>query len=149
MMRLRIYCLMSAIVILFGIEVSKTAAQADECWWESKLPGDDHLPIKPHAGASITVERTVTPPPASGGTAEVTIQGFAFNPAEVTVKAGTKVVWTNQDSAGHTVVADDGSWQSGLLAKGDPYARVFDAPGIYAYHCGIHPSMKGTIIVTG
>jgi plastocyanin len=137
MMRLRIYCLMSAIVILFGIEVSKTAAQADECWWESKLPGDDHLPIKPHAGASITVEQTVTPPPASGGTAEVTIQGFAFSPAEVTVKANT------------TVVADDGSWQSGLLAKGDSYARVFDAPGIYAYHCGIHPSMKGTIIVTG
>jgi plastocyanin len=90
-----------------------------------------------------------TDTPAAGvTTVDVAISGFAFSPVEITVKAGTIVRWTNNDSVTHTVVADSGDWASGDLAQGGIYSRVFDAPGTYTYHCGVHPSMKGTIIVT-
>jgi plastocyanin len=65
----------------------------------------------------------------------------------LTVKVGTTVTWTNQDSAPHTVTADDNSWGSGRMAKGGQYSFSFDQPGTYPYHCGAHPAMTGTIIV--
>jgi len=79
---------------------------------------------------------------------EVKIAGFAFDPASVTVKVGTTVKWTNQDSAAHTVTADDGSWNSGSLAKGQSFSQVFTQAGTYTYQCTVHPSMKGTVVVT-
>jgi plastocyanin len=82
----------------------------------------------------------------AAGTA-VTIQGFAFSPATLTVAVGTTVTWTNQDSAGHTVTADDGSWGSGNIARGETFSQTLSKAGTYAYHCAIHPNMKGTIIV--
>lgn len=85
-------------------------------------------------------------PPASGDA--VAIAGFAFAPAILTVKVGATVAWTNSDSANHTVVWDDGSQGSGSLTDGGaPYARTFDTPGTFAYTCGIHAVMKGTIVV--
>ena len=82
----------------------------------------------------------------AAGTA-VTIQGFAFSPATLTVAVGTTVTWTNQDSAEHTVTADDGSWGSGNIALGETFSQTFSKAGTYAYHCAIHPNMKGTIVV--
>jgi len=94
---------------------------------------------------------TPSPGPASvspvGGDT-VTIAGFAFEPGTLTVKVGTAVTWTNKDSATHTVAWQDGSEGSGSLkAGGAPYARTFDTPGTFAYTCGIHASMTGTIVV--
>jgi len=84
-----------------------------------------------------------------GGTASaVTIQNFAFNPATISVKVGTKVTWTNQDSAGHTVTFDTGSDTSDTLATSATYDHTFDAAGSFTYHCKIHPTMKGTVTVT-
>jgi plastocyanin len=89
------------------------------------------------------------PIPVTGSaTVDVVISGFAFSPAAVTVQAGTTVRWTNKDSAGHTVVSDTGVWESGDLGQGGTFSREFDTPGTFAYHCGVHPSMKGEIIVT-
>ena len=81
---------------------------------------------------------------ASGGSA-VTIQNFAFDPQSVTVKVGTTVTWTNKDSATHTVTGS--GWGSDQLATGAAYSHTFDKAGSYDYHCSIHPSMTGTIIV--
>ncbi len=47
----------------------------------------------------------------------------------------------------HTIVADDGSFSSGSLAKGATYSQTFSTKGTYKYHCGIHPTMTATIIV--
>jgi plastocyanin len=77
----------------------------------------------------------------------VTIQNFAFSPATTTVKAGTKVTWTNQDSTTHHVVSDTGAFDSGNLNSGQSYSFTFNKTGSYPYHCSIHPSMTGTIIV--
>lgn len=77
----------------------------------------------------------------------VTIQNYAFSPATITVKAGDSVTWTNQDSTGHSATADDGSFDTGVLANGQSKSVTFSNPGTYTYHCSVHPYMKGTVIV--
>lgn len=57
------------------------------------------------------------------------------------------VRWTNNGSTAHHVVADDGSFESDDLSPGDNYANVFQTLGTFAYHCSIHPNMKGTVEV--
>lgn len=84
-------------------------------------------------------------------TSSVAISDFTFNPGTVTVKTGTKVTWTNQDSVVHSVIADTPSStapSSSNLRKGDSYSFTFTQAGTYHYHCAQHPYMKGTVIVT-
>lgn len=83
--------------------------------------------------------------PSSAGT--VTIKDFAFGPSSITVAAGTTVTWSNQDSVGHTVTADDGSFDSKTIASGASFSQAFPTAGTYAYHCTIHTSMTATVIV--
>jgi plastocyanin len=75
------------------------------------------------------------------------MKGLAFDPATVTISAGESVTWTNEDSAGHTVVADNGEFKSDTLGNGGSFSFTFDKAGTYPYHCSIHPSMKGTVVV--
>ena len=79
----------------------------------------------------------------------VNIKDMAFNKAVMTVGLGTAVKWLNADSAQHSVVSDGGGSElgSGLLANGDSYVHTFNQVGTFAYHCGVHGAMKGTIIV--
>jgi plastocyanin len=86
-----------------------------------------------------------TPQPISGKIVDVTIQGFAFNPATVEVSPGDTVRWTNMDSATHIVKGK--TFESGSLARGETYEFAFTEPGVYDYICSIHPSMKGTVTV--
>jgi plastocyanin len=68
----------------------------------------------------------------------------------LTVKTGTVVTWVNQDGVSHTITSDTGSpvaFSSDSLSNGASYTFTFTLPGTYTYHCSIHPSMKGTIIV--
>ena len=97
------------------------------------------------SGTSNGASTTATPPAAGG--AQVSIKGFAFSPASVTIKAGGSVTWTNQDSPAHSITADNGEFDSGNIANGATYSFTFAKAGSYPYHCGIHPSMKGNIIV--
>ena len=87
--------------------------------------------------------------PASGASGSaVTISGFKFAPASLTVKSGAKVTVTNDDSTAHTATADDGnSFDTGTLDPGSSQTISVTKPGTYAYHCSIHPFMKGTIVV--
>jgi glucose/arabinose dehydrogenase len=57
------------------------------------------------------------------------------------------VVWINDDSAPHTITADDGSFDSGSIGKNSEFKHTFHQPGSYSYHCAIHPSMTGKITV--
>jgi plastocyanin len=83
----------------------------------------------------------------TGGSAIIHISGFSFQPASITITQGTNVTWINDDPTFHTVTADNGSFNSGNLQHGDNWSFVFGNFGEYKYHCAIHPSMKGTIIV--
>ena len=77
----------------------------------------------------------------------VIIQNFAFSPNNLTVKAGTTVTWINKDSTTHTVTSDNGTFDSGNLNSGANYTYTFNKTGTYPYHCSIHSSMTGTIVV--
>jgi plastocyanin len=95
----------------------------------------------------------------------VTIEDYSFAPATLTVKAGTRVTWTNAGPSAHTVTSDDGAFDSGTLAApsggggygggspGGVFQSTFNTPGTYTYHCAIHPpatfpNFVGTVTVT-
>jgi plastocyanin len=78
----------------------------------------------------------------------VSIKGFAFAPASVSVKVGTTVTWTNKDEEPHTVAANGGSFHSAPLTPGAAFRYRFTKPGRYPYVCTIHPFMHGTVVVT-
>jgi plastocyanin len=79
----------------------------------------------------------------------VTIADFAFAPPNLTVSKGTTVVWTNNDTFDHSIVAKDHSFRSDSIDHGASFQFTFATDGTFIYNCGIHPSMSGTITVTG
>jgi plastocyanin len=83
---------------------------------------------------------------ASGSGTAVAIANFAFNPASASVAANGFVTWTNSDSTTHTVTFDNGP-DCGSVSAGATTTAQFTVAGSYSYHCKIHPSMKGTIVV--
>ena len=101
-------------------------------------------------GGDDDVESIDTEAPAdtAGAEATITIAGFAFE-GVTEVPVGTTVVVTNTDSAQHTWTALDGTFDSGALGEGDTFEFTFDEAGSFDYQCNFHPSMTGTIVVTG
>jgi predicted lipoprotein with Yx(FWY)xxD motif len=82
-------------------------------------------------------------------TMQVAIQNFAFSPQTITVAPGTTVIWTNKDNVEHTVTSDTGAWpDSGNLATNHTFSHTFTKAGTYAYHCALHSSMTGRVIVS-
>lgn len=81
------------------------------------------------------------------GGATVSIRGMKYGPATVTIKAGEAVTWVNGDDRDHTVVAEDGSFNSGNIGPGRSFTARFAKPGKYAYACALHPRMRGVVIV--
>lgn len=84
---------------------------------------------------------------------------MAYSEKELTVPAGTTVVWTNRDSMPHTVTSDErgGPLDSGIMKTGQTYAHTFTEPGTYRYHCAPHSAkgadgsykgMVATVVVT-
>jgi plastocyanin len=81
-------------------------------------------------------------------TNKVTIANMAFTPPQITVNKGDTVTWANNDSIAHTVTSDTGSeLGSGDIQPGSTYSHTFNTAGSFQYHCSIHPSMRGTIVV--
>ncbi len=78
---------------------------------------------------------------------QVTINNFQFEPATLTVPAGTTVTWTNQDGDTHTVTAANRLFSSEVLDPGQSFTHTFATPGTYSYYCAIHPHMTATVIV--
>lgn len=94
-----------------------------------------------------TGEKVMTEDVQGGEKIAVSIKGFKFMPQDITVKVGTTVTWTNEDSAPHTVESADGVLRSDELAKGDSWSFTFTKTGKHDYICGIHPSMHGSVTV--
>lgn len=95
-------------------------------------------------GATTTAAATTTV--AAGPT--ITISGFAFGDP-ITVAAGTTVTVVNADATGHTWTSQAGVFDSGTLRGGDTFTFTFTDAGEYRFFCGIHPSMTGSITITG
>jgi amicyanin len=77
---------------------------------------------------------------------KVTIDNFTFSPAEVKVKVGDTVTWTNHDDIPHTVVSA-GKFRSKAMDTDNTFSFTFTAAGEYKYFCSLHPHMTGTIKV--
>jgi plastocyanin len=85
--------------------------------------------------------------PASRSDSTITISDFKFVPRALTVRHGAHIKVTNGDGAPHTVTADDGrSFDSGTVAQGDSATIRVAQAGRFAYHCTIHPFMKGRLV---
>jgi plastocyanin len=109
--------------------------------------GDDEEEPEGGGGAA----RTEPAKPKAG--AEVRMKNNEFDPASLTVRRGTTVQWTNDDSVGHDVTKEQGpgpdfkSGTPGSLQRGDTYQLTFSTPGKVAYVCTVHPGMEGTVTV--
>jgi plastocyanin len=77
----------------------------------------------------------------------VIILDMAFIPQIPNIKKGTTVIWTNKDSFTHSIISDTGLFSSGVLQKGDSFSYTFNELGVYNYHCGIYPGLKGKIVI--
>ncbi len=100
-------------------------------------------------GTSATPTSSLTP--TSIPEAHVEMKNIAFVPKELTVQAGTTVVWTNDDPFQHTVTSGTRDSPTGLFDQtvdpGQTFSYTFQDAGTYPYFCRIHPGMKGTVTV--
>ena len=83
---------------------------------------------------------------ASAEEFKVTIDNFTFTPAEVKVKVGDTVTWTNHDDIPHTVVSA-GKFRSKATDTDGTFSFTFTSAGDYKYFCSLHPHMTGMIKV--
>jgi plastocyanin len=79
--------------------------------------------------------------------ATVQMKDLQFQPAILTVTAGTTVIWTNDDSSPHTVTDKARGFRSAALDSKETFSYTFAKPGEFTYFCTIHPMMVGKIIV--
>lgn len=111
----------------------------------SACGGDDDEPTN---GADAPATEQTDGIDDDANTATITIAGFAFD-GVTEVAVGTTVIVTNTDGAQHTWTALDGTFDSGALGEGESFEFTFTEPGSFDYQCNFHPSMTGTIVVTG
>jgi plastocyanin len=81
------------------------------------------------------------------GVSHMNMQNFAYQVANMQVRAGTTVTWTNQDSVPHSITFKNGMRDSGLLFQGQSFSYTFKTPGTYQYYCSVHPYMVATVTV--
>jgi amicyanin len=172
--RLRRLLPLVALLAMAGFLVSLTSLKADQptpagvdlaaqsgAAADAGMAGMDQAPaaalqdvanILPGAAAPAAA----APAAASGSsstasTASVDMMGYKFSPANLTIKVGDTVTWTNHDSAPHNVVISDGpvKFTSPTLNTGETYTYTFTVAGTYDYYCSIHPDMQASITVEG
>lgn len=102
------------------------------------------------AGSSNVVTQFVPPTHynvtiLSGASTNKTASGYLV--PKITISIGDTITWTNKDNATHTVVADDGSFNSNDIAPGQTYTHTFSTAGTFTYHCKYHSWMQGTVVV--
>ncbi len=86
---------------------------------------------------------------AGGHGPEVSLDHSHVQPARIEIKVGESITFKNvvEMPGGHTVVADDGSFESPPLNKGETWTHPFAKPGDYKFHLKQHPDTKGEILV--
>ena len=83
---------------------------------------------------------------AAAATHTVVVDGFRFEPAELTVARGDTVVWVNRDAVAHTATAA-GVFDSGVVAPAKSASLTLARIGRHDYVCTLHPTMKARIVV--
>ena len=103
-------------------------------------------------GCGGNSEQLATPAKTSASaspTSTVAIAHFSYEPRTLIVRRGTRVTWTNEDDAPHTVTSTTKprAFASKALGTDDTFSHVFDTPGTYEYFCALHPKMTAKVVV--
>lgn len=76
-----------------------------------------------------------------------------FSPNQLTIALATSLTWENRTREAHSIVADDClfrsgcSFDSGIIRPAHQFVLPLLGPGHYPYHCGLHPFMRGLLII--
>ena len=76
------------------------------------------------------------------------LMSWRYDPAELTISAGTTVTWVNRGTTPITVTSPDGLFDSDEIQPGASFSLIFDTPGTFRYFCVPYPHMKGAVVVT-
>lgn len=106
-----------------------------------------HRPNVSRAGSAIVALSTPHQIAHAASDPTVTIADFSFTPASITIHVGDTVTWTNHGPSAHTATANNGSFNTGVLQKGQSASHTFNTAGTFSYICSIHPFMHGTVVV--
>jgi len=137
------------VILIFLLSGCSHSSQVEQKAVQSPSPAP--------ADAQVVIQepvQTVQPAPTQPSAkvelpleADVEITGFAFSPEAVTIKKGGSVTWIQLDSEIHEITANNNEFLSPGLSKGQKWSFKFDQEGIFEYHCRLHPSMNGKVIV--
>ena len=98
--------------------------------------------------ASASEPRSFRQPAAATGDVQIRMRNFTFGPGTVTVAAGHKVTWIDDDAVPHSSTADTGQWDTDQVVPGGSFTVTMTKPGTYVYHCNDHSFMEAKVIVT-
>ncbi len=116
----------------------------------TKTPGPSPL-ARATPSPAPTGTPSPPPPPAPSATAAVKAVGsdpFSFSPSSLSIRAGTRVSFTNQSPEDHTFSANGGAFESGVIAPGQSWTFNFASRGSFPYFCRLHPYMTASIAVS-
>ena len=132
-----------AIVVVFGAFYLFNSSQNSP----TQTSQGQTQPAQTTTTTTTTSSTTTTGIPAvtSAKTVTVSVVNFSFNPATLTINKGDTVTWTNNDSVPHQIAG--APLQGQVMSKGQTYSFTFNTTGTFNYHCAIHPSMTGSIVV--
>ncbi len=149
----------TAAVVVASAPVEQDPAPAPASASDAPLVPTSQLPAEPaaepravrssredsddEADAAPAKEATVR----AAANGAVTIRDFEFAPTTTTVNVGDSVTWLNQGPTVHTASANDGSFESGNLAKGKSFSHKFTKAGTFSYFCKPHPFMTAKVVV--
>jgi len=125
---------MSKLIISFIVLVVIVAGVGAYYLYSAKYPQKNEVKLPSEQQTSIPKEKNA-----------ISIKDFAFNPDTLTVKVGDTVTWVNEDGVVHTLKSTE--FNSPNIKNADTFQFQFTKPGTYEYTCGIHPSMKGKVVV--
>ena len=91
--------------------------------------------------------RDPKPKAVAAASGSVTIADFTFAPATITIDQGDTVTWDNNGPTPHSATANDGSFDTGILKKGQSSSHTFNQAGTFSYFCKPHPFMKASVVV--
>jgi plastocyanin len=131
---------LATLLLCLGIAALVPAAQAGE---PEPLMLEEAEPVTfraPPSGGGIS-------PEGSTAAVQVDIKDFKYLPKRIEVEKGAEVTWTNFDADEHSATADNGDFDTGLLAKGESGSVTLDKVGTFGYFCTLHPGMTATVVV--
>ena len=146
-----IVALIIIFVIYYFVKPSNNTQQTQTPTSQMPINTQNQVPTNQAPTAPITNvnNNPITPAQApSAKTINISIINFTFNPGVISINRGDTIIWTNNDSVPHQIKGDNLSNLGGqVMSNGQTYSYTFNDTGTFAYHCNIHPSMTGSIIV--